>query len=532
MVEGLRDLVRERAEKTNVTDAREVLALAAHLYAGASWLYKRHRSTGMELADAAPSGSIGVADTIARLQGAAPRDPEGLYASWVQGLAAIDALAALELHRPLSLRPALRERGRAPLALRVGAPVGGVVKVWSRPRSLWRGLSAHLRQERLEQRASPRSGPDEALQHLGMCWDTGSDTVVRPVEFKQQALQTVHRLALRRGSSFRVALCPLARSPGSMIRPVFRVDPSRHDRFTVDPERPYVMPQEDLSRRLAEVVKLAVAHDVRLLVLPELCVDKRARAELCGLLSDDSTGTVIGIVAGSFHDFEGEGAPCNAAPVLVRQGRALWTQEKRGSMSLSAEEVLRAPTAFDSVPVTMAQEIREDIRQTSDIFVLDADIGRLAVLLASHATCAEAAELARAARADFLLVASMSMRPDEFPAFAETLAEQGTSTLVVLSELGGSVRSALHPGESPLLALAHLALPQLHGGAPRRFRWRNAPSRHQVEAFSEERREWEPVAGTRLAFLLRHSLEPDPPQALVIDIGALLSEEWTLDVVA
>jgi len=498
--------------------------LGAHLFAAASYLRSARSAPDLEACERDPDVVKGCSEHASALDCLAQL-PRGADIRRVYG-DLLSALLGIEREyrepRARAVFPPATELVPFPADPATGAAIRGCVVHWLRPPSQWAALRLH--REDVARRARtpcpPRASPslEERLQCLGMHWESNlRPPHVRPVMPEGAAVHLSSRAGPSLLSpSFKVALCPLPAS----LRPQFQVDATRAE-FTATGK---IRGASALHKHLVEVLEAAQRAGVRLLVLPELCINGPAREEIVKWLSKRYDHGIMAIVAGSSHVTEA-GIVRNEAPVLNESGHLIWAHHKRGRFQLPKSKLTRA--FFANVPSAPPDVVTEGIRAGNDLRFLDTTIGRVAVLI-----CADVIEsngyldaLARA-RPDFALIVSMSDETDRFVTGAQDLERQGTAVLFVnagcVCQPGSKGKAKSRP-ETAALAFANLSLIQVPGAPPTRVRWLAG---REVEWWDFKAKEWRAsTASTPLAAAL---LPLGPPRdrqmcGMVVDLGA----HWT-----
>jgi predicted amidohydrolase len=353
----------------------------------------------------------------------------------------------------------------------------GTVRCWLRPPSALRKL--------IGSRPGPahyQYRPIDQLQCLGMLWESDQVPWLRPVPWPTPpapALIEHSGQRLGRRGCFRIALCPLIGS----FWPRFAML-SGLSQFAADTAEPMHAPQL-LTGHLDRLIDLARDREIDVLVLPELTVDAQALTRLKQRL-----GTAVfphAVVAGSFHVMDGDSRR-NRAPILDQNGRTLWSHDKRGHFRVTGSQMhamarLLAPgqpRLFSDTPPSPDRDAEyfEGIQHGDTLHILDAPLGRLAVLI-----CADALDLSGGYRSlvhagsiDLLLIIGMSGKTSDFWRWAEDLRRLRT---VVLFVNAGCLLQCSKPNDVEALA-AFMCLPWSKDRHPVRVRWRHGTNSLEV----------------------------------------------------
>lgn len=489
-------LIRRKAAEARRGDYA-FLELIAHLFAALTQLSGRFGDAELEGLEP-PRPLTLLDDVLETLEQSDPAMPlPRLYESWTSALVALEqeishARDALLLSREVQLEV---------LVVDGCALLGGVVQLWVRPKSRLAALrskrravapvepgsavarpmlgAAKSQQPGLLARRpmSLREHPAHHLKVLGLYWASDAQLpIARRVRIDDPIRVPLVYDSGR--SDFRIALCPLI----GEAHPLLTLT-DEGGRFHVFPGEPMHKP-ELLMASLSTLVEEAARQNVQLLVLPELTIDLAAREHLRACLSTLVSGSLMGLVAGSFHVWsQNARLPINESLLYDHSGELLLAHHKRGRFRMTPEDFnaaapfFRACERFRSHPELLRREIFENIDQGSSLQFLETALGRLVLLI-----CADAIEpdergfipVVERLRPDLLLVVSMSPATERFEELAEAMARFDIGTIFV------NASCICRREKSPCLAFADLALLTLEGHPPSRVRWRLG---HDLEYF-------------------------------------------------
>lgn len=399
--------------------------------------------------------------------------------------------------------------------------IRGRVCHWIRPASELAALRYRRYEDAKTHPPDPMPHPGIYLTRLSLYWDsdpqlprlTRVPSNPRIAPFFRDSGEDV---AVRK--RFRLALCPLE----GRFYPRFSVGEGG-SLFRARQDNPMEGAAE-LKAHVEKVIQAATNQEVNLILFPELTVDASARSDLRAALSNHSPkGSLYGVVAGSFHLWEGGSAadgdpqwpPVNETVFLDQTGESVMVHHKKGRFRVSSAKV--GPKLFAGcAKEDLQKEIFEDIRYGSELRLVETTLGRMAILICADAIAADDRgylPLIRRLRPDLLLIVSMSDETELFEAFAEEMSRYWIGTVFVnahcILEEAQAARAARearetaarqegraaaepqHPQErrSPYLASWNLALYQAEGHPPTLGRWRFG---HDPECFYFTKSETEP----------------------------------------
>lgn len=431
-------------------------------------------------------------------------DGPALYGTIVAALVTVEAVLLKEPSLAAALPPFT---DLTPLRSKAPAEgfrdIRGRVYHWVRPASALAALRTRRYEDARSHPPDPMPHPGIYLNRLSLYWDSDpqlprltrvpSNPRIAPF-FRDSGEDVVVR------KRFRLALCPLEGS----FYPRFSVGKGG-SLFRVHQENPMEGPAE-LKAHLEAVIEVAAKEEVNLILLPELTVDASARSELRNALIDHAPSSLYGVVAGSFHLWEGgsaadgepQGPPVNETVFLDRTGASVMVHHKKGRFRVSSAKV--GPKLFaDCSKENLRKEIFEDIRYGSELRLVETSLGRMAILICADAIAADDRgylPLIRRLRPDLLLIVSMSDETEPFEAFAEEMSRYWIGTVFVnahcILEEARAARAAKEAREaaarqeapaaaetqhsqdrrSPYLASWNLALYEAENQPPTLGRWR------------------------------------------------------------
>jgi predicted amidohydrolase len=469
--------------------------------------------------------------------------------------------------------------------------VTGRVHHWLRPPS----KLARLREKRFQFEGDrskkapsrpprPQDYPENHLRSLVMYWETGSlNPSVLPVTGRsvvtvpafgaiRQRRVKLEKLASRwfrlnedqdsprpEDYELRIALCPLPVAS----HPVFRIynlmhpvqgeaDDSQNLSFFSASNGPGASPiagRGELDRHLKELLAVAEANDIHLIVCPELTLDPQAREVIRTLLlqtdRESASQSRLGFVAGSFHVWTETGGDASRPPVnesifLGRFGAELMRHRKRGPFRFHSKLAEKAPHLFCEQPDELSREVQEDISYGAELQILETRIGRLALLICADVIAPDHrgyVPILRQLRPDLVLVVAMSGETEPFVDFAREMARHWIGTLFVnahcLFEQDLATwtermwQEGLGPAEerdrTPLLAASDLALQENPGQPPTLARWRVGAPEPEVFFFrpTSGDRGWRRLSGSPVETGVRWLTDDGGrPIGLVLDLAS------------
>ncbi|MDP2316627.1 MAG: hypothetical protein Q8P41_27280 [Pseudomonadota bacterium] len=429
----------------------------------------------------------GLTEAHREIASADRHDPSLAYASLVRGLLGMErALADVALEPDAAGVVGLHEVWPGMTGL------GGRVRWWIRPRSLW---SAVLEgDERRTRRQVYGLAPERLLRRIGLDWDR-EDTFgdLAPCDVAEGDPYASAVLRVRDHSphiegALRVVLHPLTEG----LWPWFHLVDAG-GRWVVDVHGDRYNDVTALEGALTSAVAGArQSADPQLLVFPELMVDERARPGVRTAVRATG-GPVFGVVAGSAHMTLGDGRRVSQALVLDRDGEPWWAHHKRGSFRCVGKHIVASRTAGrmfvpQDVPVDEEAPYHEAFVEGTCLRFCDSSLGRIVVLV-----CADLLDEQAWSRAidrlepDFLVVVSMSEHAAPFLERAKVLAEgRRVSTLYVNASCDVGVSDAAAP-DVDVLAFAHLAIDDA------RVCWRRGRG---LERWDHRKAAWTAYTGT------------------------------------
>jgi predicted amidohydrolase len=470
--EAVIPLIKKRARQAlyHGNDNYEPIHLAAHLFAICCQLLEQGDSL-LRLAARRRPNSYGEALThLTKLQTGMEADE--LYTILVRALLYIEE----EYSDPIRDRLMPVSTKLDSIEVKVPTPIGmkemlgGTVLHWPRPvpaLALQREQSFAMNQDGGPPAPAPH--PSEQLSKLAMYWQADPQlpgvhkvTAPDPLLFRL-SVDDVQR------HGFKIALCPLP----ATVHPLFAIrNEGQHQFFWAEGFKG----EEELKEHLNQLVETAVAEKVQMLVLPELCIDRRARDTLTEALRRQGSNLPYGVVAGSFHLWEEpgmKGKPFNEAVILDQAGREILKHQKRGQFQVSGNMVRAARSFFPGPPEPVNSKVTEGIQFGTTLQIIETSFGRLVVLICADAIWKEPTgfePLLRRLRPDIVFVVSMSSETEPFEAFIESMNQHRIGTVFVNAR---SVCKAAGAGEPPpTLAACDLAFFEQKGGPPTRWRWR------------------------------------------------------------
>lgn len=459
-----------------------------------------------------PEGVSGIAEALGELGAADGDDASLAYIAIVRSLLGFERTLADVAMEP-DLARALLVDGIWPEISRLG----GVVRWWLRPRSLWGDVLAG--DERRTRRNIYALPPHRLLRRIGFDW-SGDGSFGDPV-CCDPTLGDTYAMAVQRvrdGSPYvdgalRVVLHPLR----SDLWPWFHLV-ERPERWSVDVHADRYNDVAAVEQALTDaVVGARASADPQLLVFPELMVDEGAREGVRAAVRSDG-GPVFGVVAGSAHLTLADGTRVSQALVLDRGGQPWWAHHKRGSFRCVGRSIARGRREQrmfvpQDVEVEEEADYHEAFQEGSCLRFCDTTLGRLVVFICSDLLDDRAwsAALDRL-EPDFLVVVSMSERAARFLELAKGLVEgRGVSVLYVNAACETLPAEGDVPPEGDILAFAHLAVDD-SADRPARLCLRDGRG---LERWDHKKGRWVPCSGGAAAGL--------EAGALWVDLGAYLS---------
>lgn len=465
------DLIRKRAQAAEGWGDLEYIDLAAHLFAVGCQLLLNEGSARLM----APLGKAELPETIFSLEEVRAQlltlpdemNARDLYRAILVALVSIETVLVdtpsywTGLSPWTDLEPRIEDEFRG---------IGGRVYHWFRPPS----ALTKIRNKRFEEGPSrppdPSPHPGTYLERLAFYWDSDLQLPrMGRVPSNPSAGAWIERFARSSGDDaclqgrFPIALCPLE----GPFHPLFSVE--REGRFFQALRKGSMQGADELVRHLETVLEAADAEGARLVIFPELTIDACTREHLQRELNRTHERSRLGVVAGSFHVWQGDSSaeddpPVNQAVFLDRAGALVMSHHKRGRFRVPGNQV--NDRFFPERPEKIGREVYEDIRYGSELQIFETSLGRLALLICADAIAADDRgylPLIRRLRPDLLLVVSMTAETEPFDAFAGEMSRYWIGTIFVNAHCVCR--------EANLVAW-DLALVETKGSAPTRVRWR------------------------------------------------------------
>jgi predicted amidohydrolase len=457
----------------------------AHLFVVCTFLQKAESSAAMRTTPLHhPARGLNVwADLPGSLQPVPVDQPEIAYECLMALLLELDNQFRWKLDD--GEKPPMWTVAIEPIAAGEHGTVRGTVRCWLRPPSDLRKLMGL----RPGPAAHYQYRPIDHLQSLGMLWESDQVPRLRPVPWPAPPAPGLLELGaqrLTRRGCFRIALCPLS----GPFWPRFAMLPGL-PQFAADTAEPMHAPQL-LADHLDTLLDLARDQELDVLVLPELTVDAQALAQLERRLHAVTFPHTV--VAGSFHVMDGQ-VRRNRALILDQGGRTLWSHDKRGHFRVTSRQMQAMaqpsttgqPRLFVSAPPAGhdAQYV-EGIHHGDTLHILDASLGRIAVLICADALdpSSDYRRLVESGSVDLLLIIGMSPKTSDFWRWAEELGRLRTAVLFVNA---GCLLQCSEPNDPEALA-AFLSLPWRRERHPIWVRWRHEAG--SLEILERQGRPW------------------------------------------
>lgn len=408
--------------------------------------------------------------------------------------------------------------------LRVGGvEIEGRALVWVRPAPTWRRAREDAFDSALERGESlPMSEPERPGRHLdrlAVHWTVRGPLVV-PVTLRDPTAPLVMESGRRlRSGSFRLALCPLDCDG----HPFFEVVGEKKDGFQVYQEAPF-RSREALTGQLKAILEAAREHAVHLLVLPELMLDGEGLSWLRAQLGTSGSDLPFGVVAGSFHVWNGKARPENRSQLVDDKGLQVLRHAKRGRFRVKPREVpwkefFHRGDELERHKDELPSEIWESIEPGNRFEFLETGFGRVALMICADAIDSfspEFVDLAKRVEADLVLIPSMSDQTGLFLDVVKSFHGHGVGVAFV------NAARVCRPGRA--LALCSLPVYRPKGAAPGAVAWNRGDVHLEVlpVAASREGGRHDPDGEVSPYDWLRGP--SDERLGLVVDLGKLVTQ--------
>jgi len=206
----------------------------------------------------------------------------------------------------------------------------------------------------------------------------------------------------------------------------------------------------------------------RLVVLPELTSPEDLVLPPAKQWCVDNLGRSL-VFAGSFHTWDGPGAPFNQMPVVDEVG-VRFHHRKRGFFKINHQKLTQLPGWEDvfHLPSSDAHRRRyvEDIRHGGEVLWVESELGRVAgIVCADGLQPTDLLDTVMKIRPDILIVALMSMKTAPFHQLSDRLTARGIGLAFV------NARCICPTGETLAMLRLLFPAPPPGGGVSGYLRW-------------------------------------------------------------